>query len=219
MRYTHCFWDLDGTLVNTAPSVTHSVQHALAQMGLSVPHESELLGFIGPPLLDGFSHFIGLSDADSERAVGLYRAHYKAGALFECSLYDGVREVLDRLHTRGIVSVVATCKPHEFASRIVDHLGISDRIAFVSGPEMDGTRGSKQEVISYAAAKLGITDLTKCLMLGDRGSDVMGAAYHGMDCVGALWGFGSREELLESGARYLCTAPREVLSVLFEETP
>ena len=215
MRYTHIFWDLDGTLVNTAPSVTHSVQHALRQMGLPVPHESELLGFIGPPLLDGFSRFIGLSDADSERAVALYRAHYTAGALFECSLYDGIRETLDRLHDAGIVSLVATCKPHEFANRIVDHLGIRDRITFVSGPEMDGTRGTKQEVIAHAAEQLGIKDLSRCLMVGDRGSDVVGATFHGMDCAGALWGFGAREELAEAGAAYLISSPDQLCKLLF----
>ncbi len=215
MRYTHVFWDLDGTLVNTAPSVTHSVQHALREMGLPVPHESELIGFIGPPLFDGFSRFIGLSDDDSARAVELYRAHYKAGALFECTLYDGVREVLDGLSERGIVSVVATCKPHEFANRIVDHLGIRDRIAFVSGPEMDGTRGTKQEVIAHAGEMLGIPDLSSCLMVGDRGSDVTGALYHGMDCVGALWGFGTAEELQDAGSTYLCAAPTEIPDLLF----
>lgn len=215
MRYTHWFWDLDGTLANTAPSVTHSVQHALREMGLDVPHESELLGFIGPPLLDGFSRFIGLDRADSEHAVKLYRAHYSAGGIYECSLYDGIREILDRLTAQGIISVIATCKPHEFATRIVKHLGISDRIALVSGPEMDGTRGTKQEVIAYAAEQLGISDLSRCLMLGDRGSDVRGAAFHGMDCVGALWGFGSEEELREAGAAYLCAEPEELERLLF----
>lgn len=215
MHYTHWFWDLDGTLVNTAPSVTHSVQYALCKMGLPMPHESELLGFIGPPLFDGFSDFIGLSDADSARAVKLYRTRYTAGGLYECSLYDGIREILDKLDARGIVSVVATCKPHEFATRIVRHLGIEDRIAFVSGPEMDGTRGTKAEVIAYAAEQLGLTDLSRCLMLGDRAGDVRGAAHHGMDCVGALWGFGSEAELDEAGAKYLCAAPNDLERLLF----
>lgn len=215
MRYTHWFWDLDGTLADTAPSVTHSVQHALRQMGLPVPHESDLLGFIGPPLLEGFAQFIGLNTVDSERAVKLYRAHYSAGGIYECSLYSGIRETLDKLANQGIVSVIATCKPHEFATRIVKHLGIEDRISFVSGPEMDGTRGTKAEVIAYAQEQLGISDLSRCLMLGDRASDVRGAAHHGMDCVGALWGFGSETELREAGAKYLCASPGELEQLLF----
>jgi phosphoglycolate phosphatase len=52
-------------------------------------------------------------------------------------------------------------------------------------------------------------------MLGDRANDVRGAAHHGMDCVGALWGFGSETELREAGAKYLCASPGELEQLLF----
>jgi phosphoglycolate phosphatase len=52
-------------------------------------------------------------------------------------------------------------------------------------------------------------------MLGDRASDVRGAAHHGMDCVGAVWGFGTQQELAEAGAKYLCREPKELAHLIF----
>ena len=63
MNYTHCFFDLDGTVIDSSPGITQSVQYALRKCGLEAPPANELLGFIGPALSWSFSHFFGM---DSE---------------------------------------------------------------------------------------------------------------------------------------------------------
>ena len=214
MKYTHVFFDLDGTLIDSSEGITRSVQYALEHMGYDVPPKQELLGFIGPPLLWGFSELCGMDREQALRAIALYRERYsKIGAL-ECSLYDGIEHLLRRLCDAGFVCVLATCKPHLFATRILAHLGIADCFAFVSGPEMDGTRGEKPEVIEHATKTLGIADPSRVLMVGDRDSDVRGAAQHGIDGAGVLWGFGSQEELADAGATYLCRTPEELLAIV-----
>lgn len=211
-RYQYCFWDLDGTFTNSAPGITHSVRYAMEQMGKPLSPDHDLRCFIGPPLLYSFEHFLGLSPEDSQRAVDHYRVCYRAGAMLECEVYDGIREVLEELTKRGIICVLATCKPHEFACRIVEHFDLMKYLAFVSGPEMDGTRNEKHEVIAYAMDKLGIPSPDAVLMVGDRRDDVVGAARCNMACVGVAWGFGTKEELCEAGAIGVISTPEELLA-------
>jgi phosphoglycolate phosphatase len=210
-NYQYCFWDLDGTLTDSAPGITHSVRYAMEQMGKPLAPDHDLRCFIGPPLLYSFENFLGLSPADSQRAVDLYRVCYRAGAMLECNVYDGVREVLAELNRRGIVCVLATCKPHEFANNIIKHFDLAKYFAYVSGPEMDGTRNEKHEVIEYALQNLGIPSPNAVLMVGDRRDDVVGAKKCNMDCVGVAWGFGTREELDDAGAKEVIAKPQELL--------
>ena len=210
-QYQYCFWDLDGTLTDSAPGITHSVRYAMEQMGKPLAPDHDLRCFIGPPLLYSFENYLGLSPEDSQRAVDLYRVCYRAGAMLECRVYDGVRETLEELKRRGIISVLATCKPHEFACRIVEHFDLAKYFAFISGPEMDGTRNEKHEVIAYAMEKLNIPSSDVVLMVGDRRDDVVGAARCNMACVGVEWGFGTEEELRAAGAMQVITKPKELL--------
>ena len=209
--YRYCFWDLDGTITDSAPGITNSVRYALSKMNQSPPANLDLTCFIGPPLAYGFSTFCGMSDTDAERAVELYRENYRAGGMLECRVYDGIREILQALRQRHVPCVLATCKPHEFAVQILAHFGLLEYFTYVSGPEMDGTRGKKHEVIAHALQVLEINDPKTVLMIGDRADDVIGAAANSIDCVGARWGFGSDEELIQAGAKALLDKPEELL--------
>ncbi len=210
-NYQYCFWDLDGTLTDSAPGITHSVRYAMEEMGKPLAPDHDLRCFIGPPLLYSFENYLGLSPADSQRAVDLYRVCYRAGAMLECNVYDGVREVLAELNRRGIVCVLATCKPHEFANNIIKHFDLAKYFAYVSGPEMDGTRNEKHEVIAYAMEKLGISSPDTVLMVGDRRDDVVGAKKCNMACIGVAWGFGTKDELESAGAKTVIRKPQELL--------
>lgn len=211
-HYQYCFWDLDGTLTDSAPGITHSVRYAMEKMGQPLAPDKDLTCFIGPPLLYSFENYLGLSPEDSQRAVDYYRECYRAGAMLECNVYDGVHKTLAELNTRSIICVLATCKPHEFANRIIEHFDLKKYFSFVSGPEMDGTRNEKHEVIAYAMENLHISSPDAVLMVGDRRDDVVGAAKCKMDCVGVRWGFGTEEELQKAGAVGIISRPDELLS-------
>ncbi len=213
MRYTHAFFDLDGTVTNSAPGITRSVRYALDQLGIEPPPEEELTYFIGPPLLQSFCTGFGFTEEHGRKAIELYREYYRARGMLECTLYGGIIELIKTLHAHGVTLVLATCKPHVFAERILEHFGLRQYFATISGPELDGTRGEKHEVIAHALATLKIGDPKSVLMIGDRDNDVLGARHHGMDCVGAMWGFGSEEELKAAGAAYLCPTPLDVADI------
>ena len=210
-QYRYCFFDLDGTIIDSAPGVTGCVRYAMDKLGSPIPPERDLTCFIGPTLFYGFTTFCGLDASDAHRAVDFYRERYRAGGLFECRVYDGIETVLQELNARGIVCVLATCKPHEFANRILAHFGLDRYFTLSVGPEIDGTRNEKHEVIAYAMEQLGISDPASVLMVGDRDNDVLGATRNNVDCTGVLWGFGSARELTETGAISLLHEPHELL--------
>ncbi len=215
MRYTYAFFDLDGTLTDSVFGIAHSVQYALRKFGIEPPSERELKAFVGPPLTQSFSRFFGMDDDQSRTAVDYYREYYRAKGMLENEVYEGIPSLLEALNARGVICVLATCKPTVFAEQILSHFGLDRSFALISGPELDGTRGEKHEVIAHAIERLSISDPRSILMIGDRDNDVLGASHHGIDCAGVLWGFGSKEELQKAGAKYLVASPWDILQ-LFE---
>lgn len=210
-KYTYAFFDLDGTLIDSAPGVTGCVRYAMEQLGDPIPPERDLTCFIGPTLFYGFTTFCGLGEEDAHRAVDLYRVRYRAGGMFECRVYDGIETLLKKLNEQKIPCVLATCKPHEFATKIVAHFGLDRYFTLMVGPEINGLRNEKHEVIAYAMEQLGITDPSSILMIGDRDNDVLGAKKNRVDCIGVRWGFGTEKELLESGAFAVADTPLDLL--------
>ena len=99
--------------------------------------------------------------------------------------------------------MVATSKPEEFAVRILDHFGLSRYFDHICGASMDEKRVKKGEVIRYALERAGIRDCSEALMVGDREHDVIGARENQMECLGVLFGYGTREELEKAGADWI----------------
>jgi phosphoglycolate phosphatase len=207
-------FDLDGTLTDPEEGITRSAAYALEHFGIHVEDPHTLTPFIGPPLKDSFMQFYGFSDADALRAVELYRERFSVTGIFENRPYDGVGELLSSLAREGLTLAVASSKPEVFVKRIMEHFGLSAPFAAVCGSELDGRRVKKAEVIAYALETLGLSPSPAVVMVGDRSHDVAGAKANGLRCVGALFGFGGREELEAAGADYLAESVEDLGRVL-----
>ena len=207
-------FDLDGTLVDSVPGIEASIRVAAAQLGLPAPTAEQLRSMVGPPLEEGFAGAFGLAGADVAAAVTAYRAHYTAGAMLQAVPYPGVPELLAALDAGGAVLAVATSKPEPFAVRILDHVGLLPRFASVHGATLDGRVRHKDQVV--AAALAAHPDGERAVLVGDRSHDVLGAAVHGLPCIGAGWGPGLPGELVSAGAAAVAATPAEVLTALAE---
>jgi len=205
-------FDLDGTLTDSRPGIIASIQHALASLGQPVPPESSLLWCIGPPLRDSFVRLLG-GEADADRAVALYRERFASVGLYENRVYDGIPSLLAELSDRGMALVVATSKAEVFARRIVDHFGLGTYFSSVFGAELSGERGDKTELIAWILERLD-ADRREVTMIGDRSHDMIGARNNGIAGMGVLYGYGSRAELIESGASAVAASPRELGDLL-----
>ena len=113
----------------------------------------------------------------------------------------------------GFRLAVATSKPEPFSKQIISHFGLDGSFEAVCGAAMDETRTEKADVIRYALETLGVT-AGESLMVGDREHDVLGAKTVGLPCVGALWGYGGREELTNAGASALAETPEEMTELI-----
>lgn len=212
----YVLFDLDGTLTDPAEGITNSVAHALMKRGITVEDKSELNSFIGPPLTDSFEKYFGFSHEEAILAVEDYREYFKPKGMFENKVYEGIPEMLHGLKKAGKRLIVATSKPEVFAKRILEHFSLDGYFDFVAGSTLDGSRIKKGDVIRYALESCGVADIDRCIMIGDRLHDVVGAAELGMSCIGVLWGYGAREELETAGADYIAEKVGDIEEIILK---
>ncbi|MCL2085284.1 MAG: HAD hydrolase-like protein [Oscillospiraceae bacterium] len=215
MPYELCVFDLDGTLTDPKEGITKSYQHALSAFGI---HEEadELTKFIGPPLRETFGSYYGFSAQDTERAVAKYREYFFETGIFQNVVYPKIPEALQELKNKNVTLAVATNKVTLLASRILEHFKLGGFFSFVSGDEMDGrlTKNGKRDIIRIALDALDPKRERAAVMIGDRGIDITGANEAGIDGIGVLWGYGSRGELEEAGAKQTAASPGELLRMI-----
>lgn len=204
----YILFDLDGTLTNPKEGITKCVQYALRRFGIE-RNCAELVEFIGPPLKEQFMKYASLSEEDAKLAVKIYRERFAPTGIFENEIYDGIIPMLERLTLQGKTLALATSKPWVFAEKIVSKYAIAPFLSHLSGSELDGTNTDKALVIKNALTALGASPCD-AVMVGDRKHDVAGAHKNGIKCVGVTYGYGSREELIGSGADMLASSVREL---------
>jgi phosphoglycolate phosphatase len=206
------FFDLDGTLIDSAVGITRCVAYALERLDQPVPNAAMLRTWIGPPLRTSFGPLLG--DAErTERAVELYRERFDAVGWCEHTIYPGIEQAIRDLRTDGHRLAVVTAKNEPHAQRIVAHLPFGALFETVSGATSDGRIGEKPELIAAALERMQVVP-PQSWMIGDRHMDIDGARHHGMRSVGVLWGFGEASELRSAGATHLCAQPPELPDLL-----
>ncbi len=141
-----------------------------------------------------------------------YREYYRDKGIFENNVYDGVIEMLEKLR-KGFRLAIATSKPEMFAKQIADYFGFSKYFDFIGGACMNESRTDKYEVIEYVIESCNITDRNEVVMVGDRSHDDRSKAA-GLHSIGVLYGYGSKEELEQSGAEMLVEVPEQIVSLM-----
>lgn len=212
--YDYILFDLDGTLTDPGIGITNSVAYALNKYHISVEDRTQLYRFIGPPLVESFMTFYGFTHEQALAGVGYYREYYRAQGIYENRVYDGIEELLKSLKQAGKTILMATSKPEEFAVQILKHFHLDPYFDYMAGAAMDETRTSKADVIAYALNMANITDKSRCIMVGDRKHDILGAKVHGMDSMGVLFGYGDLPELTEAGADYIAKDVKDIGKIL-----
>lgn len=199
-RYDVVLLDLDGTLSAAGASITAAVAASLAHVGAAPLDDAALRAFIGPPLEDSFAVLPRFDEARVQEAVDHYRATYDH---LSPPLYPGALEALQRLRAAGLRLALATSKPEDLARAVVDHTCVAPLLDVVAGSDRPAGRATKADVVRRALdllAHQGPTAARSPVMVGDRSHDVLGAAAHGVPCIGATWGYGTPDELTEAGA-------------------
>lgn len=216
MKYEYVLFDLDGTLTDPEEGITESIRYALSSFGIEECDRSKLRSFIGPPLKNSFKEAYGMDDARADLAIAKYRERFADKGLYENAVYPGVEKLLASLKEAGTHVALATSKPTVYALRILEHFGLDKYFDIALGSELDGTRTAKADVVAEVLAYFAEADRARSVMVGDRGHDIVGAQLNGIESVGVLYGYGSREELVESGATCIVESVEDLGRLLCE---
>ena len=200
MRYKNFLFDLDGTLVDSYMGVTNAVLHSLTYYPeIPTPKREDLRVFIGPPLYNSYTKYFGMDDKTAHEAIARYREYYSVTGKYECTFFDGLRELLEALKQKGGKVVMATSKPTVFAKDIAKHHDIEKYFDYICGADIGGPINEKEQVIEHLFDISGY-EKNESVMIGDTVFDVRGAKINGIDCVTVTYGYGTRDELEKSGA-------------------
>ena len=212
MNIQYALFDLDGTLTDPKVGITRSAACALRHFGIQADPES-LTGFIGPPLYESFQRY-GIPEERMEEAIAAFRGYFEPRGWMENVPYPGIGQTLGNLKRAGVKLILATSKPEKFALRIMERFDLARYFTGLFGAPMDERRAGKAAIVARAVEESGISDPSRALMVGDRRHDVEGARANGLDTVGVLWGYGTREELETAGAKYLAGDLAEMEEIL-----
>ena len=215
-RFSAILFDLDGTIVDSAPGITASLAYTFGQLGRPIPPPVELLAYVGPPILDSFKNLAGMTAKQSTEALDIYRSHYFVTGVYDATVYPGIEEVLSQIHARGIPLSLATSKPELPATIILEHFHLIDYFDVITGASEDEVRSAKADVVAEALHRLQARgfDISKPVMVGDRVHDVHGAAAHGVPTLFVRWGYGSAAE--QVGVIGVATTGPELSALLFD---
>ncbi len=213
-KYDYVIFDFDGTVTDTGEGILKSLQYSFEQMGDSVPDLSDLKKFIGPPIHYSFVTFYGVKEEDVGKYIEKYRERYRKIGIYECCLYDGMLDTLKTLRENGIKIGIASSKPVSLIYDVMNYLKITELFDAVVGTQFDDSNHSgKKDLVLQSIEKLGATDKSRVLMVGDRYFDIDGANGAGVDSCGVLFGYGNEQEFKEHGATYIVGSAGEIVKL------
>src|SRR5512133_252324 len=136
--YQHIIFDLDGTLSDSREGIYNSYKQTFQTIGLKDPGIEKLKTLIGPTLQKGFYDVFGLEGKENDKAVEVFREYYASKGLYENTLYDGIKDLLEKLNASGARLYVATSKYIVYARQVLNYFGILDYFQEVAGADYGG---------------------------------------------------------------------------------
>jgi phosphoglycolate phosphatase len=191
-------FDLDGTLADTAPDLTASLNHALGELGRPpIPAEDvrHMVGHGVRALLHkGLAATGGVDEALVDRGVPIFIDYYHAHIADGSRPFDGVETALTELDARGVRLAICTNKLEGLAGQLVAALGWGDRFVTIVGGDTLPQRKPDPAPVHAAIARAGGG---RAAFVGDSISDTDAARAAGIPCVALTFGFSDRpaEEL------------------------
>ena len=205
-------FDLDGTLADTIPAITEGINRAMRRLGYPDRSEEEIRSFIN----HGARHLIRCAipreywddDKAIDHALEVYNKSYGEVVLLTDKTYDGVRELVEKLHTSYKIGVLSN--KQDIYVKQLSHVLLGDENYDAAQGVAPGHPTKPHPYLPQKiAAELGVAT-EDCIMIGDSDIDLLTAEGAGMAHIAVTWGFRSEEFLLEKGAKNLAHNVREL---------
>ena len=186
-------FDLDGTLVDTAPDLINALNFVLSREGLpAVPMKSarNMIGAGARKLLERGLELEGrtISLAELDRLTGDFISHYAEHIADVSRPFDGLEAALDDLTSQGYRFAVCTNKLEWLSKRLLDRLNLSPRFAAICGADTFGVSKPDPAILRQTVARAG-SELSSAIMVGDAGPDVGVARRAGVPVICVSFGY------------------------------
>jgi phosphoglycolate phosphatase len=186
-------FDLDGTLVDTAPDLTNALNFILAREGLApVPLHAarNMIGAGARKLLERGLELEGrtVSLAELDRLTDDFINHYAEHIADASRPFDGLEAALDDLESSGYRFAVCTNKLEWLSKRLLDRLNLSPRFAVICGADTFGVSKPDPAILRQTIARAG-GELSSAIMVGDAGPDVGVARRAGIPVICVSFGY------------------------------
>lgn len=191
MKNLNLIFDLDGTLVDSIPGIENSIREALSEV-TGIREIPELRSLIGPPIGTILATLFPAMDRDMlARVESKFREIYNERGWRQSLLYQGMFDLLDRLHLQGDSLFVATNKPLIPTRKILENTGLLPLMHEILCPDskLPGF-GSKTEIIREMMQAHSLSR-EHTLYIGDQPGDQVAAADCDILFVGVTFGYGN----------------------------
>ncbi|RKR02649.1 phosphoglycolate phosphatase [Kushneria sinocarnis] len=201
-------WDLDGTLIDSAPDLATALDAVLAERGLAPAGLAGVRDWIG----NGARRLVeraltarsgnAPSAAELEAAHGAFLDHYRQAPCVETRLYPGVAACLRSLEQRGLKQVLITNKPGDFIAPILQALGIGSHFERTLGGDALERKKPDPVPLLHIARELQVAP-ERALMIGDSRNDIEAGRAAGFRTLALSWGYNHGEPIAASDPDYL----------------
>jgi phosphoglycolate phosphatase len=208
-RVSCVLFDLDGTLVDSAPGITTCLSTTIQRFGGPALEPGSLTSFVGPPVAETLGMLTGLGPDRIGEAIDFYRALYLEQGLGRSTVYRGIPALIGMLRELGVALAVATSKRESHARALLELHCLDSSFSVISGAAPDESGAGKRAVVESAVRRLAERgdDASAPVLIGDRSFDVEGALAAGIPAVFAGWGYGGTDE--STGAAMVAPDPHE----------
>ncbi len=221
-KYKNILFDLDGTITDSANGITNAVKYGIKKMSdiypelnIVLPEDDILRKFIGPPLDISFKKYIYDNQDKAMEFIKYYREDYNGNdGLFNCTLYDGIYDLIKTLYNNNFNTYLATAKPLESAVRIIKHFDLDKYFTNMYGAILGGAIKNKLDVLKEASLKENFNK-NETIMIGDRIDDIEASKNMGFDSIAVKYGFGNDEEF--RNATYIVNNTKEILDIIISK--
>ena len=218
-KYKNILFDLDGTITDSANGITNAVKYGIKKMSdiypelnIVLPEDDILRKFIGPPLYISFKKYIYDNQDKAMEFIKYYREDYNGNdGLFNCTLYDGIYDLIKTLYNNNFNTYLATAKPLESAVRIIKHFDLDKYFTNMYGAILGGAIKNKLDVLKEASLKENFNK-NETIMIGDRIDDIEASKNMGFDSIAVKYGFGNDEEFRD--ATYIADNTKQILDII-----
>ena len=222
MKYKMCIWDLDGTLLNTLPTLHYFDNETLKAFGLNEISYQDSIGLIKYSISEYYHILLRLGNCKEELIDDIlndfikynYNA-YKNNCTYLVEEFPGIKDILIELNKLNIINVVATNKFEGISNEIVNTF-YKDLLDNIYGQTDDSISKPNKGCLDRL---INTYDINKedMLLIGDTEIDILTARNNDIDCAVVTWGYQDLDVLKEYNPKYIIDNPNDLLNILKEE--